>query len=375
MSFLTRFEPKILTQPVLKIDLNHLIENYKTLERISSPAIPSAVVKDEAYGVGARQVAKALYEVCDCQHFWVAHACEGAKIADVVPKANIFVLQGVGADSLSLFEEHQLIPVICSPQMLAFWKKHKIKGIKPVIQVETGLNRLGFRPEELKNLSKADLKMFGMVMSHLSCADEKDHFMNEHQCQNFKRIRSKYFENIPASLAASDGAFLGEDFCCDMVRLGAAMYGINTAPYRPNQMKNIITVEAPVLQIENLAKGEFVGYSATYRAASARKIAIVSIGYGDGIPRALSNIGKVFFKCKSKTYEARIIGRVSMDNIICDVTDVPDLKIGDFGYLIFDEYTLDDIARDSNTIGYEIVSRIGKNPRFAREYIRTYKRK
>ncbi len=369
MRFFTRPESKIFTQPILKIDLNNLVQNYKTLSKIIAPAIPAAVVKDDAYGIGAREVAKTLYERAGCRQFWVAHALEGARIAEVVPEADIYVLQGIGADSYDLFEQYHLIPVIGSPAMLAYWKKHPIADIKPAIQVETGLNRLGFRPEELKKLSRADLKIFGLVMSHLACADEKDHFMNAHQLENFTAIRNKYFADLPASLAASDGAFLGADFCCDMVRLGAAMYGINTAPYRLNQMKNIITVEAPVLQIAALDKGEFVGYSATYRAAQNRKIAIVSIGYGDGMPRSLSNIGKVFFKQKGKIYETRIVGRVSMDNIICDVTDVPDLQTGDFGKLIFDEYTLDDIARDAGTISYEILSRLGKNTRFKREYI------
>jgi alanine racemase len=203
----------------------------------------------------------------------------------------------------------------------------------------------------------------------LACADEKDHFMNQHQLDNFKRIREKYFADVPACLSASDGAFLGADYAFDMVRLGAAVYGINTAPYRPNQMKNVVTVKAPILQIADLAKGEFVGYSATYRAGMNRRIAIVSIGYGDGLPRSLSNVGKVFFRIKGKMQEARIIGRVSMDNVICDVTDIEDLKVGDWGYLIFDDYTLDDIARDAGTISYEILSRIGKNPRFRREYL------
>ena len=369
MKFFTRGESQIFTQPRLKIDLNNLIDNYKTLCKIIAPATPSAVVKDDSYGLGAFEVAKALYERADCRNFWVAHALEGARIAEAVPEANIYVLQGIGADSYDLFEEYHLIPVIGSPAMFAFWKQKPIDGIKPVIQVETGLNRLGFRPEELKKLSKKDLQTFGMVLSHLACADEKDHFMNAHQLENFKTIRAKYFPDLPATLSASDGAFLGEDFCCDMVRLGAAMYGINTAPYRLNQMKNVITVEAPVLQIADLPKGEFVGYSATYRAAQNRKIAIVSIGYGDGMPRSLSNVGKVFFKKKGKMCEARIIGRVSMDNIICDVTDVPDLQTGDFGALIFDEYTLDDIARDAGTISYEIVSRLGKNTRFDRKYL------
>ena len=369
MKFFTSTESQIFTQPRLKIDLNNIIDNYRTLCKIIAPAAPSAVVKDDAYGLGATEVARALYEKAGCRRFWVAHALEGARIAEAVSEADIFVLQGIGADSRDLFEEYHLIPVIGSPDMLAFWKKNPLKGIKPAIQVETGLNRLGFRVDELKKLSKSDLKIFGTVMSHLACADEKDHFMNAHQLENFKAVREKYFPDLPASLSASDGAFLGADFCCDIVRLGAAMYGINTAPYRLNQMKNVITVEAPVLQIADLPKGDFVGYSATYRAASNRKIAIVSIGYGDGMPRSLSNVGKVFFKRKGKNQEARIIGRVSMDNIICDVTDIADLKVGEFGKLIFDEYTLDDIARDAGTISYEILSRLGKNTRFDRKYV------
>ena len=155
-----------------------------------------------------------------------------------------------------------------------------------------------------------------------------------------------------------------------MVRLGAAMYGINTAPYRANQMQNVVTIKAPVLQIEPLSRGEFVGYSCTYRASSERKIAIVSIGYGDGIPRSLSNIGKVFFKIRGKLAECRIIGRVSMDNIICDVSDADGVEIGDFAYLADDFYTLDDMARDAGTISYEIMSRVGKNTRYLRQYIR-----
>ena len=123
------------------------------------------MVKDDAYGLNAFEVAKALYENAECRNFWVAHALEGARIAEAVPEANIYVLQGIGSDSWNLFEEYQLIPVIGSPAMLAFWKKHPIADVKPVIQVETGLNRLGFRPEELKKLSKADLKIFGMVMN------------------------------------------------------------------------------------------------------------------------------------------------------------------------------------------------------------------
>lgn len=369
MSFFTRKKLSVCTRPVLEINLNRLLNNYKMLCEIIAPATPAAVVKDDAYGLDAAVIAKTLYEGANCYDFFVAHAVEGAKIAPHVPGAQIYVLQGIGEDSLELFEKHNLTPVICSPEMLEFWKKHKINGVKPAIQIESGLNRLGFREEDLKHLSSSDKQMFGLVMSHLACADEKDHFMNQYQLDNFNRLRHRYFSGTPASLAASDGAFLGADYHCNIVRLGAAMYGINTAPYRLNQMENVVTVKAPVLQIADLPKGQFVGYSATYRAASNRKIAIVSIGYGDGVPRSLSNVGKIFFEHNNKWLEARIIGRVSMDNIICDVTDIENIAVGQWGYLIFDNYTLDDVARDAGTISYEILSRLGKNQRFAKEYI------
>ncbi|MBR2299291.1 MAG: alanine racemase [Alphaproteobacteria bacterium] len=369
MHFFEKLTSRIVTQPVLEINLNRLIENYKLLNRIIAPSIASAVVKDDAYGVGASEVVRALYEYAGCRHFWLAHAVEAQKVAEVAPDATIYVLQGMGSDSLDLFKKYKFTPVISSLEMWRYYQKHKIDEVKPVIYIETGLNRLGFREDELKKLSAKDLKSFSLVMSHLACADEKDHFMNTRQLENFKRLKEKYFKDLPASLSASDGAFLGQDYCFDMVRLGAAMYGINTAPYRENQMKNIITLKAPVLQISDLPKGEFVGYSATYRANTDKKIAIISIGYGDGVPRVLSNIGKVFFKTGSKWSEARILGRVSMDNIICDVTDIKDLKVGTFAYLIMDDYTLDDIARDCGTISYEMLSNIGKNTRFFRKYI------
>lgn len=360
----------ILTRPILEINLNNLLDNYLMLAKLANKALPAAVVKDDAYGLDARIVAKMLYEKAGCRNFFVAHALEGQKIADLVPEAKIYVLQGIGEDSFELFKSvRQLIPVISSPEMFQFWQMNKIDGIKPTIQVETGLNRLGFREAQLEAMNETELKQFGMVLSHLACGDEKDHFMNAHQIENFEKIKSIFFPKIPASLSASDGVFLGEKFHQNMVRLGAAMYGINTAPYRPNQMKNVVGVKAPVLQITDLPKGDFVGYAATYRASSNRKIAIISIGYGDGLPRSLSNVGKVFFKVLGKLAEARIIGRISMDNIICDVTNVQGLEVGDMAYLADDFYSLDDVARDAGTISYEIMSRLGKNTRFDKKYI------
>ena len=441
----------IYTTPVLNINLKKLIDNYKQLMTMSTPAIPAAVVKDDAYGIGAKIVAQTLYKKTHCRHFFVAHAKEGADIRPYVPDATIYVLQGIGADTLSLFDRHNLVPVISSPEMLKFWQQYKLPNIKPAIQIETGLNRLGFRKEELETLfttpsnnstqeiteatilnpnsslqlQDEEIKFeeqniddisyddnnntspsvileamrqhqhigdpqtsapahnhdgnlahplikesdFCLVISHLSCADEQSHFMNYRQLENFIELKNKYFPNTMSSLSASDGVFLSTEFHFDMVRLGAAMYGINTAPYRENEMQNIIELKAPVLQVAKTQKGDFIGYSATYKCAKEMKIAIVSIGYGDGVPRSLSNKGKVLFYEHGTPHLCPILGRVSMDNIICDVSSLQSIKTGDFGTIINNDYTVDDVAKDAETIAYELISRLGKNPRILKNYI------
>lgn len=358
----------IYTTPVLNINLKNIAQNFMLLQNLSTPAIAAAVVKDDAYGLGAPEVAKTLY-AAGCRHFFVAHGSEGALIRPHTPNAEIYVLQGVGEDSLEAIKSAHLIPVICSPKMLAFWQKTNITDIRPAIQIETGLNRLGFTEQDLEKLSSDELNSFSLVLSHLSCADEAAHFMNAHQLENFCHLKKRFFPNTKATLSASDGVFLGDDFHFDMTRLGAAMYGINTAPYRQNEMQNVLELKAPVLQIKDLPKGEFVGYSATFRAPKDMKIAIVSVGYGDGLPRSLSNRGKVIFYTQNKAHFCPILGRVSMDNIICDVSEIENLHTGDFGYLINDDYTVDDVARDAGIIAYELISNLGKNRRFIKSYL------
>ena len=359
----------LYTTPVLNINLKKIKENYLTLKDLASGAIAAGVVKDNAYGLGAVEVSKALYEV-GCRHFFVAHAIEGEEIYQHLPDAMVYVLQGIGDDCLDIYKKCKLVPVISSVEMLTYWKENKIDGVRPVIHVETGLNRLGFKQEDLEQLSKEDLDEFEVVMSHLSSADEKDHFMNVRQLESFKQIKDNFFSKTKGSLAASDGVFLGKEYHFDMVRLGAGVYGINTAPYRINEMKNVVEVMAPVLQIKSIDKGEYVGYSATYKAHSQMKIAIASIGYGDGVSRELSNKGKVLFYENNQVKVCPIIGRVSMDNIILDISSVDKMNVGDFVYVICDDYTLDDIAKDSRTIAYEVISNIGQGKRFIRKYVK-----
>lgn len=360
----------ILTRPIFEIHLSNLLANFRQLQKLAPQSIAAAVVKDDAYGLGAVQVAAELYHRGGCRHFFVAHGIEGAKIRTELPEAEIFVLQGMGDDNLELFQQYHLTPVINAPAQLDFWKNHRLSGIKPVVHVETGLNRLGFRETDLQQLSPAEISEFGMVMSHLACADVQGHFMNMRQLNEFNHLCQKYFPKLPRSLSASDGVFLGREFQQDMVRLGAAKYGINTAPYRENQMAPVVRLLAPVLEFADLAEGEFVGYSATYRANTPRRLAIISIGYGDGLPRSLSSVGKVYFEIAGVRSEARVVGRVSMDNLIVDVTGIAGLRVGDLAILLDQKYTLDDMGRDAGTIAYEVLSRLGKNPRFDRRYIK-----
>lgn len=360
----------IYTTPVFNINLKKIIKNYNLIKGLCPNTTLSAVIKDNAYGLGAIEVAKALYQEANCRNFFVAHASEGATIRPHVQDAHIYVLQGIGQDSLKCFQNHKLIPAISTPEMLAFWHQNKIENIRPIIHIETGLNRLGFKEEDLAQLNKDELAEFSFVLSHLACADEDTHPLNCQQLAQFNILKNRYFPNTPCTLSASGGIFLGCDYHFDMLRLGAALYGINSAPYSKIQPENVIEIKAPVLQIKNIKKGESVGYSASFVAPQDMQIAIISIGYGDGIPRSLSNNGNVVFYQNNKAYFCPIVGRVSMDNIICNTSQIKDIKIGDFGYIINQDQTINDVAPKANTIAYELISNFGKNPRYIKQYIK-----
>ena len=351
----------ILTRGVFTVSLENLAHNYRVLKRLTSGRA-AAVIKTDAYGLGASKVVQRLVaEGCDA--FFVAHALEGAEIRAVAPHADIYVLQGIGQDSAELFWQHRLTPVIASPQMLSFWNGLNIDGVKPIIQVETGLNRLGFRASDIDVLLENGIGRFSYVLSHLACADDGCHFMNNKQRNAFETVRQKL--NLPATLSASDGVFLGPDFQYDMVRLGAAMYGLNTVKgITISALKPVVFVSAPVLQIAEVPEGDYVGYGATFQTKRLSKIAVVSIGYGDGLMRSLSNRGSVRLNGKP----APIVGRISMDNIMCDITDIEGVKVGDMAHILDDVYRADDMARDAGTIGYEVLCALGRGKRLCRVY-------
>ena len=347
----------ICAQSVLTIDLKALVQNYLYLKSQAPSSIAAAVVKNNAYGLGVERVVPVLVEA-GCQNFFVALANEGARVRQYAPEANIYVLQGIGDDSISIFQQNKLTPVISSIKMFRFWQQNKIDGIKPILNVETGLNRLGFRLNDILLLTDEEKDEFSYLLSHLSCADEAFHFMNRHQIDAYNKIKT-HFPKLKETLSASDGVFLGPDFQKDMVRLGAAMYGLNTAPDRQNKMKTVVYLKAPILQIADVPTGEYIGYGASYKTKKNMKIAIVSIGYADGMPRALAGRGRH----KNQEQEIRLVGRLSMDNLMCDVTDVHGLEEGMFVDVLNEHYTADDMGYDAGTIGYEILNGICKSGR------------
>lgn len=349
------------TRPEFKVSLENLVDNYRVLKQ-ATQARPAAVIKADAYGLGAEQVAKCLAAE-GCNAFFVAHAFEGAAVRAVVPYADIFVLQGIGQDSVADFKTYHLTPVIANPTMLSYWNTLGISDVRPIIQVETGLNRLGFRMTDAAALSAEQIGRFSYMLSHLACADEHTHFMNAHQRAAFETWREML--QLPATFSASDGVFLGTPYHYDMVRLGAALYGLNTEAGKRTTLKNVAFVRAPVLQIADVPAGSSVGYGATYTTDEPIRLAVVSIGYADGFMRSLSNRGHV----RINGVLVPIIGRVSMDNIMCDVSKVPDVHEGDWADILDDVYRADDMASDAGTIGYEILTALGQGKRFCRFYI------
>lgn len=374
-------------RPKLVVNLDAIVNNYKTLSGLVPRAKTAAVVKCNAYGLGVDKVVPPLLKI-GCRMFCVAYPHEGVEVRKIAPEAEIFVLHGVWDDTVYLFSEYSLIPVISSLRQLSLWEEHGDVSIHPVLHIDSGLNRFGLRENDVselgENLGRLQKTGINMHMSHLACADAESHFMNAYQRGNFDKLKAM-LPDAPAMLSASDGAFLSEIHHYDVVRLGAAMYGLNTARDRKHKMQPVIHVTAPVVQVAELKKGQHVGYGATYQAAIDRKLAVISIGYGDGLPRCLGNhAGKICFSDagyvqdgvsdahfdeNAKTYYAPIIGRISMDLITCDITDIPDgiVREGTVASLINSTYTCDDIGADAGTIGYEILTSLGQ--RYERKFI------
>ncbi len=337
------------TEAVLTIDLAAVVANWRRLGAVHG-APCAAVLKADGYGLGAAPVGRAL-AAAGCWHFFVAHLAEGLALRAVLgPGPLVAVLNGfaTGADGTA-----GLTPVLNS---LADIAAHQ--GRPGILQVDTGMARLGVPPQEWGRLAGVQP---ALLMTHLAVPDQPDHPLNAAQAGRFAAARA-LLPGVPASLAASAGIFLGPDFASDLARPGAALYGLNPTPGQPNPMLPVVRLEAPVLQMREIAAGTSVGYGASWVAERPSRVATVAAGYADGYLRALSGRAIASFQGQP----VPLIGRVSMDLTTFDVTDLPALRPGDALTLIGPGCTPDELAERAGTIGYEILTSLGA--RYRRQY-------
>ncbi len=359
---------------VLTVDLDAIIANWRKLEKSAVPAECAGVVKANAYGCGADQVARALAGA-GCKTFFVATLDEARVARAVVPAtAAIYVLDGFFQNSGEAYARIDAKPVIGDLNELAEWdvfcRRTGWAG-GAAIHVDTGMNRLGLTIVEAQGIIpriNAGDHGITLVMSHLACAETLNHPLNAKQLATFREIAS-LFSGVPASLSNSSGCFLGAAFQFDLVRPGCALYGINPTPEADNPMAPVIEVKARIVQIRNIEKGDSVGYGGTWSARRPTRLAIVSTGYADGYFRAgSSNDGTRGAEVIVAGKRCPVAGRISMDLMAIDVTDLDkkDVRRGHMVTLIGEGITVDELAHHFGTIGYEVLTSLG--PRYARIY-------
>src|SRR5665213_3502581 len=358
---------------VLTIDLDAIIANWRKLEKTAVPAECAAVIKADAYGCGVDRVARALAGA-GCKSFFVATLGEARAARAALPSAAIYVLDGFFQNCGDAYAQIDARPVIGDLNELAEWdvfcRRSGWAG-GAAIHIDTGMNRLGLSITEAQGIvprMNAGDHGITLVMSHLACAEHLHHPLNAKQLAAFREIAGHY-SGVPASLSNSSGVFLGAQFQFDLVRPGAALYGINPTPEADNPMQPVVELRARIAQIRNLERGETVGYGATWTTRRPTRLAIVSAGYADGYFRAgSSNDGTRGADVVVAGKRCPVAGRISMDLMAVDITDLPHIaaRRGDMVTLIGEGITVDELAHHFGTIGYEVLTSLGQ--RYQRIY-------
>lgn len=336
----------------LTIDLGAITRNWQALARMAGSAETGAVVKANAYGLGLAPVASALANA-GARQFFVAVAEEGAALRSILgPDPDIHVFGGHMAGDAALLDAAGLIPLLNSPEQVT---RHlgALPDAAYGVQLDTGMNRLGLEPDDWAAI-RGNLAPV-LVMSHLACADEPDHPQNAAQLRTFKEMT----EGVagPRSLGATGGTLLGPDYHFDMVRPGIGTYG--GLPFEAAEP--VVRLSLPVIQTREIAPGETVGYGASFTADTPRRIATVSSGYADGLIRAMTGHAALWHGQTA----CPLAGRVSMDLMGVDVTDLPEPP--DHLDILGAHQTIDDLANAAGTIGYEILTSLGD--RYDRTYL------
>ncbi|HEX6959522.1 MAG TPA: alanine racemase [Ferrovibrio sp.] len=371
-------------QAILSIDLDALVANWRKLAaqaRNGNPAAEcAAVVKADAYGLGAAEVAPALWRA-GCRRFFVAHSTEALALRPALPEnAVIHILHGPSPGAEADLAAAGLAPVLSTLAQIAAWRdtaRRLNRALPAALHIDTGMNRLGLSEAEAEALLADPAALEGIslefVMSHLACADEPEHPLNETQRQRFAHWRRR-FPQIKASLANSAGIFLGAGYHHDILRPGIALYGSNpiapaaNALHAAARMAEVAHLQGKILQVRSVDRGESVGYGAGHIVEKPSRIATVAVGYADGFPRALSGRGSAVIKGRQGHVQVPIAGRVSMDLITLDVSALApeDCPPGSAVSLLGGGVDIDIQAAAAGTIAYELLTQLGK--RYRRVY-------
>ncbi|PZQ46481.1 MAG: alanine racemase [Micavibrio aeruginosavorus] len=351
---------------ILEISLAALKDNYKIiLGRTKAKA--AGVIKADGYGLGAAPVFKALFEA-GCRDFFVATPDEAAQIRDIDKTVRIFVLGGLYKGAEDFYLAHNIVPVLASIEQIEQWSQHGAEKLIPAaIHFDTGMNRLGLGSDEteylLQNLQILKNFDLQLAMSHFACSDEKDNPMNIQQNAIFMRIAQR-FPNVAKSLCNSSGIFRDVAWHYDLVRPGFALYGGNPTPEAVNPMLPVVSLKSRVLQTRKVKAGQSAGYGATHVFERDTMTATLAAGYADGFLRSGSNKAKFYWNGQP----CPIVGRVSMDLIIVDLAAVKNAppQAGDLMEVVGPHQDVDTFARDCGTIGYEILTDLGR--RYHRVY-------
>lgn len=352
---------------VLEVDLSAIVANWRLLCAMHRSGPVAGVVKADAYGLGARLVAPALY-AAGCRHFFVALLDEALEIRDLVPDAMLAVLGGLIAGTEADYLARNIVPVLGSLSEIDAWTtaaRSAGRVLPAMLHVDTGMSRLGLDARELAVLQQDHARLAGIelryVMTHLIASEVAADPRNRRQCERFAAACAG-LPPAPRSFANSSGIFLGDGWASDLARPGAALYGINPTPDAPNPMRLTVSLRARVLAVREVPAAASVGYNATWHAARPSRIATAGVGYADGLHRTLSNQGRAFFDGKP----VPLVGRVSMDLTTFDVTEAPGVVPGTWLEVIGPRQTPDDLAVAAGTNGYEVLTSLGH--RFHRIY-------
>lgn len=355
------------TSSILEINLGAISHNYRFVQEKVGHRVCAPAIKANAYGLGMIPVAKALWN-SGARDFFLATLDEGIALRQHFPFATIYILNGLLAGTESLVHHQRLIPVLGDLGQIARWKQFasQIDEILPaVLQVDTGLIRLGLSLADLRELAQDPKQLEGIslkyLMSHLACAYQPHHPYNVAQREAFFQAH-RLFPKVPTSLAGSGGMFQGNEYFFDMVRPGRILYGstFTAGEAFVGKVQHVITLGARILQIQDVPAGHSVGYDQTFHAPHPLRLATLGIGYADGYFRCLSNRGYGFIH----DFRVPVVGRVSMDLMTVDVTDVPEslAHTGAWVELINAQMTIDDIALLADTVSWEVLTRLGERP-------------